>query len=197
MNEGARWMVALMFVGAIAVGCGDDDDSGNKNGDGGPVATDGGGTDAGDSGAPGTGGRSGGTGGTMTAPSVKCGSTSCMSATAGLNIPGLAAGAPCCADDDKGQCGMMMGGVCMPPPPVDPSCPSISIPILGSMGSCCANNGMCGLDGSILGMGCVDYEMVTKSLGILGGVITLPKAQKCGGEDNDAGSKNGDLDAGH
>ena len=31
MNEGARWMVALMFIGAIAVGCGDDDDSGNSN----------------------------------------------------------------------------------------------------------------------------------------------------------------------
>jgi hypothetical protein len=189
-------MVALMFCGAIASGCGDDDDSGNKADDGGPAAEDGGEKDAGGGGAPGSGGRSGGTGGmTMTAMGVKCGSTTCMSPTAGLMIPGVGGGAPCCVDDANGTCGTMMQGMCMPPPPVDPSCPTIMIPILGMMGSCCADNGMCGLDGSILGMGCVDYEMVTSSLGILGGVITLPAPQDCG-DDGDAGMMSGDLDAG-
>ena len=51
------------------------------------------------------------------------------------------------------------------------------------MGSCCAENGMCGLDGSALGQGCVDYKMVTASLGILGGLVTLPPPQSCGEED--------------
>jgi hypothetical protein len=191
-------MVALMFCSAIAVGCGDDDDSGNTSdaGDGGPVADAG--NDAGGS-KPGTGGMSGGTGGTtMTATGVKCGSTTCMPPGAGLipgGIPGGLGGMACCVDDANGTCGTMMGSMCVPPPPVDPSCPTINFPILGAMGSCCADNGMCGADGSPLGMGCVDYEMVTKALGVLGGLLTLPDPQKCGDMDHDAGGT--EVDGGH
>jgi hypothetical protein len=56
---------------------------------------------------------------------------------------------------------------------------------------------MCGLDGSALGMGCVDYKMVTSSLGVLSGLITLPPAQRCGESEDDAGTVHGDEDAGH
>jgi hypothetical protein len=187
-------MVALMFFGATAVGCGDDDDSGNTSdaGDSGSAVEDAG-NDAGGGGAPGTGGMSGGTGGMMSVMSVKCGTSMCMSPGGGLIPPGFLAAA-CCADDAKNQCGTMMGGMCKPPPPVDTSCPSIMIPALGSVGSCCATNGMCGLDGSLLSMGCVDYAMVKSALGVLGGVITLPDAQKCGDVDQDAAAM-GDLDA--
>jgi len=188
-------MVALMFCSAIAVGCGDDDDSGNTSdaGDSGSAGEDAG-NDGGGGGAPGTGGRTGGTGGmTMTAMPVKCGTSMCQSPGGGLIPPGFLAAA-CCADEAKNQCGSMMGGMCKPPPPVDTSCPSIMIPVVGSVGSCCAGNGMCGLDGSLLSMGCVDYEMVKSALGVLGGVITLPEAQKCGDMDQDAAAM-GDLDA--
>lgn len=88
-----------------------------------------------------------------------------------------------------GTCGTMSGTTCAPPPMPDPRCPMVSV--LGmSMASCCAPNGMCGLDASLLGMGCVDYATASASTG---GLIMTPPPVACdeagdGGTAEDGGN---------
>ena len=213
MNKTTYSMRVLALCCAVAAACGDDD-SGAVIDDGGTDAgarndaghstdtrrTEGTGGTGGNISSGGTGGNiissgtggkigSSGTGGSTTPASVACGANTCaasMFATA------------CCADALAGTCGVMMtgGGACVTPAKVDPSCPTVSFAGIGTMGSCCAANGMCGLDGSAFGQACVDFEMLRSGLSTLGNLITLPPAQRCGDSEGDAGTHNGDQDAG-
>jgi hypothetical protein len=190
-NKSTYSMNALVLCSAMLLACGDDDSAsttGDRT-DGGADATVASFPDAAtDSTQTGTGGTisSSGTGGSMMpAMRIPCGQNSCTATTA-LGLPS------CCAEGNV--CGTMMGNTCTLPPKVDPSCPSVTIPVAGDVGSCCADNGKCGLDGSLFGMGCVDYEALKSSLGVLGGVLTLPAEQSCGESERDAGA---DEDAGH
>jgi hypothetical protein len=193
MDKSKRWISMFLFCSAVVLGCGDDDSSPAKAHDGG---LDGGNKDASaEAGATGgTGGKTttGGTGGTAAPMPVKCGSKTCSAGGGALaGLPGgIGAGlAPmaCCVDEKAGTCGMMVMGKCSLPPKTDPSCPSVNFPVIGMMGSCCADDGKCGLDGSALGQGCVDYKMVTSMLGVFGGLITLPPEQSCGSKPEDDG----------
>jgi hypothetical protein len=185
-------MNVLVLCSAMAIACGDDDSvsMSSDRSDGGADATVAPSPDAATDTQTGSGGviSSSGTGGTtMPAMRIPCGQNSCAPSSP-LGLPA------CCADQTIGMCGTMMGNSCSLPPKVDPSCPSVTIPIAGEVGSCCADNDKCGLDGSLFGMGCVDYKALTSSLGVLGGVLTLPPEQGCGESEGDAGP---DEDAGH
>lgn len=185
-------MNVLVLCSAMAVACGDDDsasmksDAGTESVADATVAPS---PDAASDSHNGTGGviSSSGTGGTSVPEMrIPCGQNSCAPNPLGLTA--------CCADQKAGICGTMMGSSCSTGPTVDPSCPSVMIPVAGKVGSCCADNGMCGLDGSLFAMGCVDYRSLTSSLGVLGGVLTLPPEQSCGESEGDAGPGE---DAGH
>jgi hypothetical protein len=182
-------------IGLALAGCGGDDDGGDESEDAGPQHHAGsGGSNAGTGGTnAGTGG--GGSGGTgMTAEPIECGSGTCTDPLGGMMIPG---GLPitlpmvCCADPDTATCGSMMpGGECMPPAPSDPRCPTVTSPLPGiTLTSCCTDTGLCGLDASMLGMGCVDFATVMASP--FGGFLPVPGETSCegdGGVDTDAGN---------
>ena len=109
--------------------------------------------------------------GTAAAPPtmVPCGPKVCMGS--GLLT---AVFAPCCADQTTGACGTLANGVCTPVPVADPRCPQVTI--LGQMPApCCTATGMCGVDGSMLGMGCSDLAQVKLLL------PTAPPPQRCDG----------------
>jgi hypothetical protein len=64
----------------------------------------------------------------------------------------------------------------------------VTAPIPGlNVATCCAPNGMCGLDGSMLGRGCVDFDTVR--MGMLGAFLPVPAATVCDPSlvDNDGG----------
>lgn len=191
MNKRLWWSGLVLVVVSVAlVACGGDD-SGDQ-----PVAGTGGaaaagiGGGGGASGASGTGGGGGAAG--MMAVSIPCGTATCTSMMLPLPIPLPTA---CCADATMNQCGTMMaGGACMLPPPSDPRCPMVTSALPIPLTSCCATNGMCGLDASMLGMGCVDFDTVRT--GPFGSFLPVPAATVCdpsltedGGVDGeDAGS---------
>jgi hypothetical protein len=84
--------------------------------------------------------------------------------------------------------------MCVPPPTPDPTCPKVSV-LNMNLTSCCASNGMCGLDASILGMGCID---LAAAMAATMGLIPIPAPVKCGGvvdAGEDGGTKTGE-DAG-
>ena len=83
-------------------------------------------------------GATGGTGIEDSAlPGVACGNERCM--------PG-STGDACCLDRFTSQCGVMTRGQCtQPPAPEDPRCPSVQVPVVGMLSSCCTPTGDCGI----------------------------------------------------
>jgi hypothetical protein len=202
MDKRMLWMGALLLVLA-GWGCG----SSNK-----PSEEDAGDSGLEDSGKPDAGKPDSGPTmtTTMTAMPVPCGTNMCQPPGAALGgLAGMAGGLggaagglggllgglggggamACCVDESTGQCGMSMGGACMPPPTPDPRCPSLSVFGMNIAGCCI--NGMCGTDASALGMGCAENGGAKAALAAtgLGGFIMIPDAQACdaSGAGHDAG----------
>ena len=116
---------ALVTIG-LSVSCSSESD--NNSGTG---ATGG----AGGSGGGGAGGTGGGE---EDAGGVACGNNRCMP------MDGVM-GDPCCIDQFTSICGFRRGSQCAPPPAVaDPRCPSVPVPVIGTLASCCTN-GDCGV----------------------------------------------------
>jgi hypothetical protein len=181
MTKSMLWTSVFLLGSAVAIaGCGgDDDDSGDAGGVGtGGIGAGTGGVGTGTGGTTGTGGMTGGTGGMSSVMSVACGANTCMGAGGGMTIPGIMLAAPCCVDMTAGTCGTMQAGVCTPPPAADPDCPTVSV-IGMTMASCCAAGNLCGIDASMLGMGCVDFDMVRASP--FGAILMPPPATTCDG----------------
>jgi hypothetical protein len=109
---------ALAFVTiALGVSCGSDSESANN-------------------GTGGTGGTGGQDSGPL--PGVPCGSTRC------LPREGTTEDA-CCQDEFTSRCGIQSGSSCADvPPEADPRCPSVDLPFVGELISCCTN-GDCGI----------------------------------------------------
>jgi hypothetical protein len=199
MTKSMLWTSVFLLGSAVAIaGCGgDDDDSGDAGGVGtGGIGAGTGGVGTGTGGTTGTGGMTGGTGGmTSTSMPVPCGANMCSAPSLGGGIPGLMLAQPCCVDQTAGTCGTMSGGTCMPPPTPDPDCPMVTV-FTSTMPACCAANNLCGVDASMLGMGCIDFDMVRNGPG--GMLITPPPATTCDGVpvgDEDGGAPT-DNDAG-
>lgn len=78
---------------------------------------------------------------------------------------GIALPPPCCADSAMGICGTTTGGTCMPPPESDPRCPPV---MFGGfmVASCCTSAGVCGVNASQLGMGCINPGTFTGMAGV-------------------------------
>ena len=75
----------------------------------------------------------------------------------------------------------------MTPPAPDPRCPTVTAALPIPLVSCCATNGMCGLDASMLGMGCVDFAGVRASP--FGALLMVPDPVSCDGSSVDAGTE--------
>jgi hypothetical protein len=87
---------------------------------------------------------------------VPCGTTG-KTCTA-FTVPFVGAlSTPCCADQATATCGSLMGTMCMPPPAVDMRCPAPTVLGMVTM-PCCTASGMCGIDASLAGMGCLDLS---------------------------------------
>jgi len=194
MNK-RMWWTWVVLVSVTLAGC-SSDDSGDDDAPAGGVGGSAGGTAGVGGSTGGAGGMSGaggtgGAGGTMAAMPVPCGTATCQPVGGGIMFPGLPLPRACCADEAMGTCGTMpaSGGTCMPPLQADPRCPvvmsSLPVPLI----SCCTADNMCGLDGSALGMGCVDFGTVAG--GPLGMILMVPAPVTCDGMpvggDEDAG----------
>lgn len=176
-----RWF-GVLFVAVALLGsaCGDDEEKSAK--------------DAGtDSGSAGTGAGTGGTGGTG-GETLACGTATCMAPELDLSgIPGLD-GLPidlgaqgfgpevCCAGEDKDVCGvtqsmLIPSGECLAQGQEgepNAACPNeeqmisvfgfpFSLPLTG----CCKATNECGVDLSILGVGCLERTEASR-IGMMG-----------------------------
>jgi hypothetical protein len=118
--------------------------------------------------------------------SIKCGLAKCV-------FPPAATGfmTPCCADQVTSTCGIMMNGSCVKPVAGDPRCPGLGFMGVIMIPSCCAQNGMCGLDASKFGTpGCTDLAIAARLAEWSLSPTDIPAARAC-----DAASHN-DADAG-
>jgi hypothetical protein len=146
MNK--AWCTAVALACLVSVfGCGGDEGTTPT-----PVATAGFG-----GGFAGFGGSTSAVAGTAAPAAIPCGTTTCSAPAipGGIMIPGLMFRAPCCANQATGTCGTLNAAVCEPPPPPAPACPAP--PSLGGfmLKSCCVQaTQICGIDGSMVGMGC-------------------------------------------
>jgi hypothetical protein len=99
----------------------------------------------------------------------------------------------------------MTGATCEPPAVADPRCPGIDLGALsgltamfgagGAMTGCCVNNA-CGLDGMLLGRGCVENSEAKTALGAIpgiGGLIMVPAPIACDHPDTDSGVEDAGL----
>ena len=188
-------LTAALFLGSMAgVGCGDDETTTTGTAGSGGSGGSTGGT-AGKAGSGGSGGATGGTGGTGgTAGMAGSGGTAGKAGSAGSDagsdaptsitcgtrtcnpVSGGVAGtlAPCCPMGEMNACGGIVtqaGGACITTTlgTPDMSCPSVmaQIPLAG----CCRPNGFCGLNFSLVMLGCADPTP-------LGGMGNIP----CGGD---------------
>lgn len=175
------WWTWVVLVSVTLAACSSEDNGDDDT----PIAGVGGGGGAsGSTAGAGAGGASGGAGGasggggTAAPMPITCGTTTCPDPLGGMMLP-IPLPRPCCADEAMGTCGTMpaAGGACMPPIPADPRCPTVSGPI--PVTSCCTADNLCGLDGSMLGMGCVDFATV--AAGFLGGILMVPAPVTCDG----------------
>lgn len=171
-----RVVVAVFMAAAIVVGCrggdsGDDESTDSK----GPTGGAGGAADAG---MP------------PRMTEVECGDATCT-------VPPIAMSLvkPCCVDSTAGECGFMSAFTenrCVAEAPPHPVCPSVTIS--GVMaGGCCSRNGQCGVDGSAIGMGCVELSAAAATGG---SAVEAPPPQACTPDGEDAGaSDEEDADA--
>jgi len=141
--------VATLFASLGPIACGSD--SGSSGSDKNTQTGTGGSKSTADSGTPAT------TPTTMPSSAVPAGSVGC-----GSNVCEMRAdltGAPCCLDMFSGTCGYknaLMQCVQAPPPP-PPGCPMLPTVPFVTLTSCCTSKGECGIDESMLGMGCINY----------------------------------------
>jgi hypothetical protein len=159
-----KWCVLLALSAGLGVACGGSDDKGENEG---PVGGSGGGQ---------------GAGGAEPAPegSVPCGSQNCVT-------PEGVTGEPCCKDQFASKCGVMsqsfMGMACgNPPKPVDPSCTDTFMRGPVTLGACCTDTGVCGVDTSTFGGDCSDWaSFAEQAMGF--GMITveIPPEKTCTG----------------
>jgi hypothetical protein len=93
-----------------------------------------------------------------TGTAVACGAFICAGPQ--LSVPGVTLPPPCCVDAARGTCGTLANnGVCLPPPPPDPRCPSALV--FGvELNGCCTFAGFCGIDATVIGAGCLDPSML-------------------------------------
>lgn len=122
-----------------------------------------------------------GSGGAGASGDVSCGSTLCTS----MQVPGLPPfAAPCCADAATSACGTLDGGLCMPTPPTLPPAPNCPVPSFSGfvfVPCCIVATNTCGIDASMIGMGCVPLSMIPAT--------TSASGARCDGSfiDGDAG----------
>ena len=148
--------VAICVAASAAIGCstskdagGGDDDQGSSgkgsSGKSGEVVF----VDAGDPSKP-----------------VKCGTKTCKANDDGN---------PCCVDEGDAICGILAENTqCVTV--ADPRCPSVPNKDLGmDLVSCCTPDGMCGVDFSFFGQGCVDLGDETFRMS----TPDAPKARPC------------------
>lgn len=91
------------------------------------------------------------------------------------------------------MCGIAMseGAMCEPPAKPDGRCPGLDLsglanlaggaPLPAMMTGCCIDN-MCGLDGGLLGRGCVENSSARAQLSaipLIGGLLRVPAARAC------------------
>jgi hypothetical protein len=129
----------------------------------------------------GTGGKGSGSGGkpTMTdegtggAPegSVPCGEKNCV-------VPEGVPGPACCKDPFTSACGVKSGTSCVDPPKPPPmGCPAIPAFMGLPIAACCTPAGMCGVDLTMLGQGCIDIATavaMAQSMGVMIGQAPMP-----------------------
>jgi hypothetical protein len=178
--------VATLFSSLGPIACGSDSGSGNqqnsqnsnKKGDSGAPTTA-------PTTAPATSASS-----AVPAGSVGCGSNVCAQRTD-------LTGAPCCLDMFGGVCGYKnaLQQCVQAPKPAPPECPMLPTIPGGfiTLVGCCTTKGECGIDESMLGMGCINYSdanaltsMFSGGMGAagMGGMgfnlnITLPAEASC------------------
>jgi hypothetical protein len=155
--------------------------------------------DAGAAGRAGAGGRGGagsGAAGSGPAP-VACGRAQCPAPVGLLSAfpTGVPAPVACCVDASKGTCGSaaMAGAACEPVAIADTRCPGIDLGALAMLGGgaaqggtmmmsgCCIENA-CGLDGALLGRGCVENGQAASMLSgipLIGTLIAVPAPRAC------------------
>lgn len=180
---------------AVVAACGDDDAATGGKSDAGMAGKAG---SAANGGRGGAGGRAGAGGkssvagrsgsaavdpGQMT--DVACGTATCSSTAAAMGFI-----TACCADPATSTCGTAtMGGSCAKPVPDDPRCPGLNVMGFVMLPSCCATNGMCGIDASMFGMpGCVDLAAAAMQAMSMGGGADIPSPRACDAAGADAGS---------
>lgn len=164
MNK--AWCTAVALAGLVSVfGCGSDEGTTP-----GTQVTSGFGGGA----AAGVGG--GATAGTG-AGAISCGTATCMTPALPPGLPIMPLPA-CCANAAMSQCGTMSGGACMPPPAAAPNCPAPML--LGmTLRACCATGNVCGVDASMIGMGCINASAIPggaagRPITMCDGTVTQP-----------------------
>lgn len=184
--------VATLFASLGAIACGSD--SGSSGGDKNNQTGSGGGKNSGDSGAPST------TPTSMPSSAVPAGSVGCGSKVCSMRAD--LTGAPCCLDMFSGTCGYKnaLNSCVQAPPPPPPECPMLPTVPGGfiTLTGCCTTKGECGIDESMLQMGCLNYADATAlgqmftggGMGAAGGAgmgfnlnITLPAEAPCTPQD--------------
>jgi hypothetical protein len=176
--------VAWLFV--VLGACGDDDHATSPEAGARSVASVGG---AAIGGSGGSARLSAGQGGSAET-SIKCGLAKCV-------FPPAATGfmTPCCANEATSTCGTTVNGTCAKPVAGDPRCPGLGFMGVITIPSCCAENGMCGLDASKFGTpGCTDLATAAKLAEWSLAPTDIPAARACDAashDDADAGADAG------
>jgi hypothetical protein len=92
---------------------------------------------------------------------ISCGSVVCKNPLAMVG-DALKLAEPCCLDAATASCGWVTSGVCMPPPPLEPRCPQLTVPsllpTLAPMPAdpCCTSGGRCGVALPQVSLGCFE-----------------------------------------
>jgi hypothetical protein len=106
----------------------------------------------------------------------------------------------CCFDAAQSVCGMetTAGAMCEAPARSDARCPGLDLGAFGGvlggshMAGCCIDNA-CGLDGALLGRGCVENAEARTALAgipLIGNLAKVPAPMACDrGNEADAGSE--------
>jgi len=172
--------LGLCVFGALLVTACGDDPAPQGDGDKSPSGSDGK-KDAGkDAGKASDAGKKSDAG-TTAAAAVECGDNTCAPSPLAGSIPMLGgAVTPCCFDEDEGICSVMtaVNPTCAAPAKLDERCPASTV-FGNSVAGCCTADNHCGLDSTMLGMGCRDLADPQVRMFIQG----LPNPQTCDGEE--------------
>jgi hypothetical protein len=84
---------------------------------------------------------------------------------------------PCCKDPFASACGVVSGNTCADVPKAPPKgCPVLP-PVMGlTFSACCTMDGQCGVDLTMLGMGCLDLASALVLAMQMGQNISNPPA---------------------